>query len=101
MKWGSRKNDDRRYIIKYAWYPIRIENRWFDPKVEWRWLERVKIRQVYETNPSGWADPSNNIFKEIGNSIRVFLFGGIWRNELFVDFDKSELRERKLKKLGI
>lgn len=25
MKWGStNKNDDRRYIIKYAWFPTRI-----------------------------------------------------------------------------
>jgi hypothetical protein len=97
MKWGSHKNDERRYIIKYAWYPIRIENRWFDPKVQWRWLERVKIRQVYETDP--WPNP--NIFKEISNTIKVFLFGGIWKNEMFVEFDKSEIRDKKLKELGI
>ena len=95
MRWGSNKNDDRRYIIKYAWYPIRIENRWFEPKVQWRWFERVKIRQVYETDP--WVD--TNIFKEISNSIKVFLFGGIWKNEMFVEFDKSELREKKTKEV--
>ena len=39
MRWGSKaKNDDIRYIIKYTWYPIRIKNRWFDPKIEWSWL---------------------------------------------------------------
>jgi hypothetical protein len=98
MRWGSEaKNDDRRYIIKYAWYPIRIKNRWFDPKIEWRWLETVKIRQVYETDP--WPNP--NIFKEIINSIKVHLFGGFWKNECFIEFGKDELRDQKLKKLGI
>jgi hypothetical protein len=97
MRWGSEsKNDDRRYIIKYAWYPIRIENRWFDPKVEWRWLELVKIRQEYYT----YSDDTN-IFKDMKNSLKIFFIGGFWKNEVFVDFDKSELRERKLKKLGI
>ena len=46
MKWGStNKNDDRRYIIKYAWFPTRIENRWSESRIQWRWFERVKIRQ--------------------------------------------------------
>jgi hypothetical protein len=96
MKWGSHKNGDRRYIIKYAWYPIRIENRWFDPKVQWRWLELVKIRQEYYT----YTDDTN-IFKYMKNSLKIFFLGGFWKNEMFVDFDKSEIREKKLKELGL
>lgn len=97
MRWGSEaKNDDRRYIIKYAWYPIRIENRRFDPKIEWRWLETVKIRQNYNTNSD-----NDNMIKELLNWIKVGLFGGFWENECFIEFDKDELRDQKLKKLGI
>ena len=42
-----------------------------------------------------------NIFKEIINSIKVHLFGGFWKNECFIEFGKDELRDQKLKKLGI
>jgi hypothetical protein len=98
MKWGSEaKNDDRRCIIKYAWYPIRIQNRWSDPKIEWRWLETVKIRQEYKN----YAYHIDNPFKMIYCELKIFLFGGFWENELFVEFNKDELRDQKLKKLGI
>lgn len=98
MRWGSEaKNDDRRCIIKYAWYPIRVENRWSDPKIEWRWLETVKIRQEYKN----YAYHIDNPFKMIYCELKIFLFGGFWENELFLEFNKDELRDQKLKKLGI
>lgn len=98
MRWGSEaKNDDRRCIIKYAWYPIRIKNRWSDPKIEWRWLETVKIRQEYKN----YAHHIDNPFKMIYCELKIFLFGGFWENELFLEFNKDELRDQKLKKLGI
>ena len=98
MRWGSEaKNDDRRCIIKYAWYPIRIQNRWSDPKIEWRWLETVKIRQEYKN----YAYHIDNPFKMIYCELKIFLFGGFWENELFLEFNKDELRDQKLKKLGI
>ena len=98
MRWGSEaKNDDRRCIIKYAWYPIRIQNRWSDPKIEWRWLETVKIRQEYKN----YAYHIDNPFKMIYCELKIFLFGGFWENELFVEFNKDELSDQKLKKLGI
>ena len=98
MRWGSEaKNDERRYIIKYAWYPIRIENRWFDPKIEWRWLEKVKIRQEYQNSTYHIDNPLVMIYCDL----KLFLFGGFWKNECFIEFDKDELRDQKLKKLGI
>lgn len=98
MRWSSEaKNDDRRYIIKYAWYPIRIENRWFEPKIEWRWLETVKIRQWYKTSTYHIDNPLMMIYCDL----KLFLFGGFWKNECFVEFGKDELRDQKLKKLGI
>ena len=98
MKWGStNKNDDRRYIIKYAWFPTRIENRWSEPRIQWRWLERVKIRQEYKTH----VYDINNPFRMIYCELKIFLFGGFWENECFVEFSKDELRENKLKKLGL
>ena len=51
MNWGSvAKNGDTRILKKYAWFPIRIKNRWSKPEIEWYWLEQVKIKQEYNTN---------------------------------------------------
>ena len=102
MKWGSEaKNDDRRCIIKYAWYPIRIQNRWSDPKIEWRWLETVKIRQEYKN----YAYHIDNPFKMIYCELKIFLFGSITNNvhsgsalrTSFKFFSKSEFRNKSSK----
>jgi hypothetical protein len=95
MKWGSKtKNGDTRILKKYAWFPIRIRSKWGNPEVEWCWLEQVKIRQEYNTN--NFHDDVNLI-----KDIKVFLFGGYWKNEYFIEFDLDEKRDNKLKKLGI
>lgn len=94
MKWGSgsSRNGDMRVIKKYAWFPIRIKSRW-EHTTEWRWLELVKIRQEYHTN----ADYDFMIIRDI----KVYLFGGFWVNESFLEFDLAEKRDEKLKKLGL
>jgi hypothetical protein len=38
-----------------------------------------------------------NLIKDI----KVFLFGGYWKNEYFIEFDLDEKRDNKLKNLGI
>lgn len=95
MNWGSvAKNGDTRILKKYAWLPIRIKNRWSQSEIEWCWLEQVKIKQEYNTN--NFHDDLNFI-----KDIKVYLFGGYWKNEYFMDFDLDEKRDKKLKKLGI
>jgi hypothetical protein len=93
MNWGSvAENGDTRILKKYAWFPIRIENRWGNPRITWRWLEKVKIKQEYET----YYDDINLV-----KSIKVYLFGGYWKNKCFIEFNLDEKRDDKLKKLGI
>jgi hypothetical protein len=95
MKWGSSaKSNDTRILKKYAWFPIRIRDKWNDPKIQWRWLETVKIRQEYNTT-SGHLDIG------IIEDIKIYLFGGYWENLYFVELSKSEKRDEKLKKLGL
>ena len=46
MRWFKTKlpsNREKRIIVKFAWWPIRIEE-------EYRWLEFVRIAQVW----NGW-----------------------------------------------
>ena len=94
MKWGSKtKHGDTRILKKYAWFPIRIRSRWGNPEVEWCWLEQVKIRQEYSTG----SIHDFSIIKDI----KVFLFGGYWKSEYFMECDLDEKRDNKLKKLGI
>lgn len=94
MKWGSKtKHGDTRILKKYAWFPIRIKSRWVNPEVEWRWLEQVKIKQEYSTG----SFHDSSIIKDI----KVYLFGGYWESQYFMEFDLDEKRDNKLKKLGI
>lgn len=93
MKWGSvAKNGETRIIKKFAWLPIRIENRWSDRKIQWRWLEPIKIEQEYNT----MYDGLNPI-----PYLKIWLFGGYWKNKRFLEFNLDEIRDKKLKKLGI
>lgn len=93
MKWGSvAESGDTRIIKKFAWLPIRIKNKWSDRRVQWRWLERVKIEQEYNT----FFDDINPV-----KDLRLWLFGGFWKNERFLEFNLDEIRDKKLKKLGI
>lgn len=93
MKWGSvAKNGETRIVKKFAWLPIRIKNRWSDIKIQWRWLESVKIEQEYNT----MFDGLNPI-----TELKIWLFGGYWKNERFLEFNLDEIRDKKLKKLGI
>lgn len=100
MKRIKAKHGETRILKKFTLLPIRIEVsdehwRWR----EWRWLEWVKVKQTWYTNH----------FKIIGKyaitysiirSIKVRFFGGYWESE-FIDFDLSDKRDMKLKKLGI
>lgn len=93
MRWVSNhKNDDTRVVIKWAWYPIRIKDRWSKYQVEWYWLTKVKIRQRYYTYQHDY-----NIIRDI----KIYLFGGYWKNESSLDFDEADVRDEKLRKLGI
>ena len=93
MKWGSKvRQGGTRTITKFAFFPIRIRDRWAVPEVEWRWLEKVKILQEYHTI----CDDVNLI-----RDLQIFLFGGYWKNERFLEFNLEEKRAEKLKKLGI
>lgn len=93
MKWGSKfRNGETRTITKFAWFPIRINNRW-ERGTEWAWLETVKIEQCYHTN--------NYISSSMLQDLKVWLFGGYWENERFVPKTKEEIRDEKLDKLGI
>lgn len=93
MRWGSStKNGDTRILKKYAWFPIRIKNRWGNQEVEWSWLEKVKIKQEYSTG---------SFHDSIIKDIKVYLFGGYWESQYFIEFDLDEKRDNKLKKLGI
>jgi hypothetical protein len=94
MKWGSvAKNGDTRILKKYAWFPIRIKSRWGNPEVEWCWLEQVKIKQEYNTS----SIHDSSIIKDI----KVYLFGGYWESQYFMEFDLDEKRDNKLNNLGI
>jgi hypothetical protein len=94
MKWGSvAKHGDTRILKKYAWFPIRIKSRWGNPEVEWCWLEQVKIIQEYSTG----SFHDSSIIKDI----KVYLFGGYWESQYFMEFDLDEKRDNKLKKLGL
>lgn len=89
MKWGSStKQNDTRVLKKYAWFPIRIRQKWHDPKVQWRWLETVKIKQEYNT--SNYHD--FNLLADI----KIYLFGGYWENMHFIELDLDEKRDEKL-----
>ncbi len=93
MKWGSvSKNEETRVITKYAFLPIRIKNRWSNNYIQWCWLEKVKIEQEYFTH----YDDINPI-----KYLKVWLFGGYWKNVRFLEFNIDEIRDEKLKKLGI
>ena len=92
MKWGKKwRNGEMRTITKFAWLPIRIDNRW--EGAEWVWFETVKIKQCYHTN--------ERLSSSIGQDLKVWLFGGYWLNERFVPKTKDEIRNDKLDKLGI
>ena len=97
MRWGSQsENEQTRTITKYDWYPIRIYNRWADKQIQWRWLERVKIEQEYNIHTD-----HHNIFTDIKNEFKIFILGGYWENKRFLEFNTDELREQRLKDLGI
>lgn len=92
MKWNSKRDGEIRVIKKYAWLPIRIKNYWGDPKIEWRWLEMVKIEQEYKVP---------NINSSVLQEIKGYFFGGYWINRKFFEFGISDKRDKKLRKLGI
>ena len=66
MKWIVKHDHlEKREITKFAWFPIVIKV-W--DRREIRWLETVKIEQH-------WC--------AFGGDIRIWLFGGCWKNEFF------------------
>jgi hypothetical protein len=94
MKWGSvSKNGETRVIVKYAFLPMRIKSIWADNPIQWRWLEKVKIEQEYFTHCNDDINPIKDL--------KVWIFGGYWKNVRFLEFNKDEIRDEKLKKLGI
>ena len=66
---------------------------WSNPEVEWCWLEQVKIKQEYNTS----SIHDSSIIKDI----KVYLFGGYWESQYFMEFDLDEKRDNKLNNLGI
>lgn len=92
MRWGSEhKYGTIRTVKKFAWLPIRIKGHWAG--AQWAWLETVKIEQEYKQHES--------ISSTISQDFMLWLFGGYWVNIRFVPKSEDELRDEKLKKLGI
>lgn len=59
MKYIHPRNKDERVVTKFLWFPVRIAN-------ETRWLETVKINQIFKTfseNTDGKGRWINRFFK--------------------------------------
>lgn len=58
MRWTPPIVGDVRYVVKFLWLPLRLEN-------EVRWLELAHIRYVYRDNSEGTGWKPASFIREI------------------------------------
>lgn len=60
----ARREKDMQWRPHFALFPVRVG------KTEWRWLEWVETRTVWEYSPSSWGDWLLDIqYRAVGNEV--------------------------------
>lgn len=92
MKWKFKKykHGEVRTIEKFLFFPTCISK---NEVSEWRWLEKVKIKQKFYNNI--------NAFTTTVEDLKIEYLGGYWENLEFIEKSKDEIRNDKLKKIGV